>query len=517
MGDIRREMERLRPIYETGVLRLLLRQHAMLYVALLRAAFDPLTGELPRETVEERFAHSLELLASSGEYTLKDQSYSEAAHRILADLTREGEGDYAWLANSHDAASHRFLYRLTARAHRAIEALSRLEDESRALSGAQANSIIMEIEHARMQLTADPGERVRLLNSEIKERKHEIKRIQQGQQHATLSQAQVEDVIAVIHNTLRGVPIDLRELVLTERDNGDALRRRMQAGDMSVDETLNRYHEEYRRSFSESDSGRRFEDAFQVIITDEGRQQIDSALRDIAKTPYLAGESAALLGQIRDELSRIYDGIEAVRHQMRVSDEAISRLVRQQTDTRYRTMMSRLNRLYVNLNADAKAHAGDTARPYATNTASALFAPLPMRPARSMTYTETPGLESLDAADAQVPQVNLKDMVEGGGPRLKHMVELIRRNPAIEHGTVNVADSFNRLPERERRESEIVGFLGNLPAASASNGIPSNESTASAAAGVVWHCIALDGTPRDWITSPVWATLEELDSIVEEG
>lgn len=63
----------------------------------------------------------------------------------------------------------------------------------------------------------------------------------------------------------------------------------MQAGDISVDENLTRYHDEYRRSFSESDSGRRFEDAFQVIITDEGRQQIDEALRAIAKTPYLAG------------------------------------------------------------------------------------------------------------------------------------------------------------------------------------------------------------------------------------
>ena len=140
--------------------------------------------------MEERFAQSLNALADAGEYAPReDQTFAEAAHQILADLTREGEGDYAWLANSHDAASHRFLYRLTARAHRAIEALSRLEDESRALSGAQANSIIMEIEHARMQLTADPGERIKLLNREIKERKHEIKRIQQGKQHATLSEA----------------------------------------------------------------------------------------------------------------------------------------------------------------------------------------------------------------------------------------------------------------------------------------------------------------------------------------
>ena len=275
MDDIRREMERLRPVYETGVLRLLLRQNSMMYVALLRAAFDPLTGELPRETLEESFSQSLSRLVDSGEYQLReDQTIADASRRILADLTREGDDDYAWLANSHDAASHRFLYRLTARAHRAIEALSRLEDDSRTLSGAQANSIIMEIEHARMQLTADPGERVALLNREIKARKHEIRQIRHGQRQAALTESQVEDVIAVIHNTLRGVPIDLRELVLTERDNGDALRRRMQAGDMSVDDILTSYHDEYRRSFSESDSGRRFEDAFQVIITDEGRQQI---------------------------------------------------------------------------------------------------------------------------------------------------------------------------------------------------------------------------------------------------
>ena len=221
-----------------------------------------------------------------------------------------------------------------------------------------------------MQLTADPGERVALLNREIKARKREIRQIRHGQRQAALTESQVEDVIAVIHNTLRGVPIDLRELVLTERDNGDALRRRMQAGDMSVDDILTSYHDEYRRSFSESDSGRRFEDAFQVIITDEGRQQIDAALRDIAHTPYLAGESGVLLDQVRAELSRIYDGIEAVRRQMRVSDEAISRLVRQQTDTRYRTMLGKLNRLYAHVNADAKAHQGDDARPYRTDTAA---------------------------------------------------------------------------------------------------------------------------------------------------
>ena len=77
-------MERLRPVYETGVLRLLLRGNSMLYVALLRSTFDPLTGELPREIVEERFSRSLTRLAETGDYTPKEgQTSAEAAHTIL--------------------------------------------------------------------------------------------------------------------------------------------------------------------------------------------------------------------------------------------------------------------------------------------------------------------------------------------------------------------------------------------------------------------------------------------------
>ena len=410
-------MERLRPVYETGVLRLLLRGNSMLYVALLRSTFDPLTGELPREIVEERFSRSLTRLAETGDYTPKEgQTSAEAAHTILQQLTKEGEGDYAWLANSLDVASHRYLYRLTARAHRAIEALDRLEDTTKALSGAQANSIIMEIEHARMQLTADPrertgcqhptyekieikvsptAERIRLLERDIEERQRQIDELKHSDTLDKLTSQQVGDIIGVIHNTLRGVPIDLRELALEERDNGDNLRRSMQSGSISVEQALGTYHDEYHRSFHESDSGRRFEDAFQVIVTDEGRREIDEAVRDIAQNPYLEGEPGILLAQVRAELKRIYEGIEDVRRQIRISDEAVSRLVRQQTDTHYRTMLDKLHRLFVRASDDAKTHPGSDERPYRTDTGTAQFQALPSRPAKSMARAATAGLTRL--------------------------------------------------------------------------------------------------------------------------
>ncbi|WP_207763393.1 DUF3375 domain-containing protein [Bifidobacterium margollesii] len=524
MADVRREMERLRPVYETGVLRLLLRQNSMIYVALLKSSFDPLTGEMPRETLEERFAQSLVGLIDSGDYVLRDdETVTDAAHRILVELSREGDGDYAWLANSLDASSHRFLYRLTARAHRAIEALNRLEDDTRTLSGAQANSIIMEIEHARMRLTADPAERIDLLTREIDARQREIDRIRSGEDHRQLGEQQVEDIIAVVHNTLRGVPIDLRELALTERDNGDMLRRRMQSGSMTVDEILTAYHDEYRRSFKESDSGRRFEDAFQVIVTDEGRQQIDEAIRDIARTPYLTAEPNALLNQVKAELARIYDGIEDVRRQMRISDEAVSRLVRQQTDTRYRTMLGRLNRLFVKLNAEAKENPDDPATPYGTDVGAVRLSGLPTRPAKTMVRATPPELPDHDDAN-RVETPDLHSMIEVGGPRLRRMVSLIRRRPCMSGNRVDMAASFNRLPAGERRESEIIGFLGALHAepTQSSETRPNvdrgtNDETESDAETVAWHCTSLDGTARIWRTAPLLATMEELDAIEQEG
>ncbi|KAA8830683.1 DUF3375 family protein [Bifidobacterium tissieri] len=502
MGDVRQELERLRPVYETGVLRLLLRRNSMLYIALLRSSFDPLTGELPREILEDRIAQGLRELVASGEYALgEDQTYASAARQVLAELTREGDDDYAWLANSLDTGTHRFLYRLTARAHRAIDALSRLDDDTRTLSGAQANSIIMEIEHARMQLTEDPRERVTLLNREIKTRKREIKRILHGDDTSRLSDQAVEDIIAVIHNTLRGVPVELHELALSERDNGDALRRRMQSGGMSVNAILTAYHNGYRKSFRESDSGRRFDDAFQIIVTDEGRQQIDDAMRAIAKSPYLEGETSTLLGQVKSELARIYDGIEDVRRQMRVSDEAVSRLVRQQTDTRYRTMLGTLNRLFVKLNTEAREHPDDGATPYDTNTASVRLAGLPTRPAKPMTRSTTPEL----ATHTPVVPLGIPDiqaMIEVGGPRLKRMITMILDHPVMQNDLVNMAASFNQLPEAERRESELIGFLGSL--------------RASGEGYVTWHCMTLGGKPRSWRTRPVLVSEATLTTIMEE-
>lgn len=62
-----------------------------------------------------------------------------------------------------------------------------------------------------------------------------------------------------------------------------------------------------------------------------------------------------------------------MRRQIRTSDEAVSRLVRQQTDTSYRTMLVKLNQLFAKTSAEAKANPNDPSRPYHTGAGQAQF------------------------------------------------------------------------------------------------------------------------------------------------
>ena len=188
---------------------------------------------------------------------------------------------------------------------------------------------------------------------------------------------------------------------------------------------------------------------------------------------------------------------------MRASDEAVSRLVRQQTDTRYRTMLGKLNALFAKISGEAKANPNSASRPYHTDTGAVQLAVLPTRPAKPMIHAAPPSLQERESVPT-VDSPDLKAMIEVGGPRLRHMMDVIRRSPRmLADGRVDLAASFNALPERERRESEIVGFLSALHAQ-------------SDAQYVQWHCVSLDGTPRVWRTKPIAASMQTLDEIVGE-
>ena len=499
MADVRTELAELQPVYETGVLRMLLHKYSDIYIAILRACFDPLTAEVPQERLLAAMTRCVGELVADGSYRVRDgETDLEAARRILKELKAENEGDYAWIADSLDRRQHRWMCRLTQRAHRAIEALAALQQRTVSLSGAQVNSIIMEIENARKELTVNVHERIELLEQEIAERRAQIAQLERDGVQERPTPEQVSDIINVVYNTLRGVPVDLRELVIAERDSGDALRRQMDNGSMSSDDMLAYYHEEYERTYHQSDEGRRFNAAFQVMFATDRRAQLDGALADIADSAWLHDSADDLMAVVGRELDDIYSGIDAVRDQIRLTDESVKLLVRQHTDMQFRTMSRQLAALFTTLSG--RAAAKDHAK-YGIGLSTATMPTLATRARETPVKTTAPALQTHTDADASA--LDLHGIVAAGGPRIAHMVALIAEHPVMREGAGDMAASFNRLPEAERRESEIVGFLSYL------GGGGSGEST--------WHCVAPGGAERAWVTRSVLVSPGALNEFLQES
>lgn len=503
MADVRTELAELQPVYETGVLRMLLHKYSDIYIAILRACFDPLTAEVSQDRLLAAMTRCVGELVADGSYRVREgETDLEAARRILKELKAENEGDYAWIADSLDRRQHRWMCRLTQRAHRAIEALAALQQRTVSLSGAQVNSIIMEIENARKELTVNVHERIELLEREIEERRVQIAQLERDGVQERPTPEQVSDIINVVYNTLRGVPVDLRELVIAERDNGDALRRQMDNGSMGSDDMLAYYHEEYERTYHQSDEGRRFNDAFQVMFATDRRAQLDGALADIAGSAWLHDKADDLMAVVGRELDDIYSGIDAVRDQIRLTDESVKLLVRQHTDMQFRTMSRQLAALFTTLSG--RATAKDHTR-YGIGLSTAPMPTLATRARETPVKTKAPALRMHTDADASALDLalDLHGIVAVGGPRIAHMVALIAEHPVMREGAVDMAASFNHLPKAERRESEIVGFLSYL------GGTESGEST--------WHCVAPDGAERAWVTRDVLVSPDELDEFLQES
>ena len=292
--------------------------------------------------------------------------------------------------------------------------------------------------------------------------------------------------------------MDLRELVIAERDNGDALRRQMDNGSMGSDDMLAYYHEEYERTYHQSDEGRRFNDAFQVMFATDRRAQLDGALADIAGSAWLHDKADDLMAVVGRELDDIYSGIDAVRDQIRLTDESVKLLVRQHTDMQFRTMSRQLASLFTTLSG--RATAKDHTR-YGIGLSTATMPTLATRARETPVKTKAPALRMHTDADASA--FDLHGIVAVGGPRIAHMVALIAEHPVMREGAVDMAASFNRLPEAERRESEIVGFLSYL------GGGGSGES--------IWHCVAPDGADRAWVTRSVLVSQGELNEFLQES
>lgn len=147
-----------------------------------------------------------------------------------------------------------------------------------------------------------------------------------------------------------------------------------------------------------------------MFATDR-RAQLDGALADIAGSAWLHDSADDLMAVVGRELDDIYSGIDAVRDQIRLTDESVKLLVRQHTDMQFRTMSRQLAALFTTLSG--RAAAKDHAK-YGIGLSTATMPTLATRARETPVKTTAPALQTHTDADASA--LDLHGIVAAGGP-----------------------------------------------------------------------------------------------------
>lgn len=348
----------------------------------------------------------------------------------------------------------------------------------------------MKFREARRRLAAGNAEKIELLRAERKRIDGEIAKLQQGGEPKRLTPEEVADIVNVLIRFLRDIPVDLQELVMRERSNGEMVAERMQGGGLSVAEILSEYHVSYEDAFYESDDGRRFQDTFEALFVDRGKDEIGKSLDAMEKSEYFDKSNEQLLSSVSESLGQMYAGLNRARDQVRKSNLVISRLVRQQTDTRYVTASKRLGRLFVQLSEQSGNRSLKFPLPQGKGSFPSLAVSLRSNAPRGSVPAMT------DAGTRLLGSDDIDAILSSGGPQVRKMLSAVREHPVMRGGKVDLAASYNELPQDYRRECEIAGFLGRF--------------AGDASATSEWRCVSRGGTEHIWATSTLLVDADDL-------
>ncbi|KAA8816119.1 hypothetical protein CSQ85_11895 [Bifidobacterium rousetti] len=447
------QYRRMEPVWELGEFRLLRRTKSLRNIAIIRACFDPLDSELPQDELRRRLVSAVREYVDQGIIELSDGQYVEdKADEILQDLTRVAEGDYAWLENHRDMYRRQYTYRITLRAMAAIATVDGFLSGSNTLSGAWSNGILTLVRDTALRFNPDTVQRIRDLKRQRRELDERIRDLERGGVDAAMNEREVEDSINLIRKMIIGIPTELHGLVQRERDAGNDILARMQNGDITVEENLRLYQQE-ERGMRESRDGQRFQETWDSFMEDRGRERIDEWFDTIESSPYMTEKTSRMFAMTRKEMDAIYTGIDAVADQRRRSEQAKTRLLGQRLTTRYRVRREALDRLFA-----LAGQAGKTTRipiPVYDPVIASELATKTDRPPTPQTIPPLTGQE-VDKAGGERALV---EMIEQGGPDWVRIASLIIANPVMSDGLVDMVASFNRLPDKDRRDCEIIGLL----------------------------------------------------------
>ena len=496
VADFFEEYRQIQVAYESGALNLLKSPYSQTYIALFRSAFPDKTESRYEDdllTIIENMTDDLAAAEMGGTLPIVDGRTITARElcRLLTD-------QFGWLESAIEEDG-RTTYRLTTEAMRAMDAIDSLSRTDAIFSGSLMRVLREALTRTAAELSGDKRQRRALLVERVKRAQQELKAFDASGGRYTLSREQAQGEVRTLVNLMHDIPADLAKTAQGIRDETRRTTADFMSDERPLGEIMGTYLARSREMFTGTEEGRSFLDAVSVIADPSQSNEIGDLLDAIANAPAFEGVEWEQRRRLGDAWSQVSQGIDRVLEAKNRATNVISRAVTQFDNTDQRALSKALKEL------DNLVHRWAARVPFTETlppngiTADTVIHPLITREANLTPERPIPPLaEHRD--DGQ--DVDLERLVREGGPQTRRILELVRHAPVHdEAGLVDLAASFNALPERMRRSSEVVGLLQRLDEQQA------GEPT-------LWHCIDTDGNPLAWVGTNLTLTDEQLNGLV---
>ncbi len=499
MAEFFDEFHAIQQAYDSRSLDLLRSPFSQTYIALFRSAFPDKTESRDEDDLLLLIEQMMEDLVQA---QMQDVlPVTDGRMYTPKELCRKLTDDFHWLESTIEEDG-RSSYRLTTDAMRAMDAIDSLSRMDAIFSGSLMRVLREALTRAAAALSSDKHQRRAILVERVQRAKDELKAFDASGGRYTMSREQAQAEVRTLIGLMHDIPADLAKTAQGIRDQTRQTTSDFMSDERPIGEIMGMYLARSRDMFVNTEEGRSFLDAVSVIADPSQSNEIADLLDAIANAQAFEGVEWEQRRRLNDAWNQVSQGIDRVLEAKNRATNVIGHAVAQFDNTDQRALSKALKRLdnLAHLWAAHSSHHDVLA--VDTFTGQLNIRTLITKEA-NLAPIKPPALVREHRNEGQ--EVDLARLVREGGPQTAELLERVRTHAIrTRDGRISVARSFNALPARQRRSSEVVGFLQSL------------SSHTADAERIVWHCVDTDGLPLEWLGTDIALTDEQLTQAEEK-
>lgn len=446
MGVVNGEVTRARRAFARPTLALLNKTYAPAVIAIFASIFTANRKQVLAEQFLIDVNEHLEDLRSHQDENTPDLP----ARKLVSNWVRD-----RWLVRAVNDAGREY-YSLTSHAQEAMDFVARAGGERALVSESRIRTLLDTMDRFALDAQPDRDKRIASLASQIKQLEAEKTRLEQGGSIEPASVGRMEEQFDNVKYMVRELPADFTRVAESIKDLQRSILAQLRQDERPTGEVIADYLEASENLLSQTQEGRAFTGALELLKSEELLGQLESSIEAILTHPFARALGTRERETFRATKSTILEALGVVLSEQQRASRTLTAQIRNHNPLRDKELDESLRSAIIAL--------GNW---FPTSTRGEQVEGLSRFERANFGRLRT-GLHDLSAdappeaiaqnADVEISGLELEDIIAMGGPRhselLAHVEELLDEST----GELTIGQAFSTAADNLKRPVEIFGY-----------------------------------------------------------